>query len=86
MITKEHALTANTFHYTGRHDCVRTIGPRGGITERITRVRRSGKTQIWKTRPDQFRVPVKFGLCESAEITHTNATDWHTAENCPLNT
>lgn len=75
----------NEFHYTGRHECSRTTGPRGGITEHVTRVRRSGKTQTWKTRPDEFRVPIKYGLYESGEITQANAADFHAAEDCPLN-
>lgn len=84
MITKDQAMTANDFHYTGRYDCWRTVGPRGGITERITHVRRSGQTQTWKRSPERFRVPVKYGLYESSAITENNAEDWHTAEDCPL--
>lgn len=64
MITKEQALTADTFHYTGRHLCTRTVG--------------------WKRDPSAFRVPVKYGLYESASITHANAHEWHTTEDCPL--
>jgi hypothetical protein len=84
MVTKEQALTGDQFHYTGLHGCTRTIGPRGGETVKVTRVRRSGRTKTWKTRPGHFRVPVKYGLYESGEITHENAGDWHLAEECPL--
>ncbi len=75
----------DAFHYTGRHECTRTIGPRGGITVKVTSCRRSGKTQTWKRDPARFRVPVKYGLYESAEITEANAADWHLASECPLN-
>ncbi len=84
MITKDQALSANTFHYVGRCNCTRTVGPRGGVTEKVTSCRRSGATKTWKTRPDHFRVPVKYGMYESGEVTHDNASEWHTAENCPL--
>lgn len=84
MVTKEQALTANYFHYTGRHQCTRTVGPRGGITERITNVRRNGDTKTWVTRPAEFRVPIKYGMYEYAYIDHTNAGDFHTADECPL--
>lgn len=72
-------------HFTGRHECTRTIGPKGGVTENVTRCRPSGKCQTWKTRPDEFRLPVKHGLYESGEITHRNCSDFHLASECPLN-
>ena len=71
-------------HYTGRHECQRIEGPRGGITLKLTRVRVSGATQTWKTRPAEFRVPVKHGLYESGEITHRNADCFHLVADCPL--
>lgn len=37
--------------------------------------RRNGKTQTWKTRPDEFRIPVKFGLYGYGQITHLNADE-----------
>ena len=40
-------------------------------------VRRTGKTKLWKTRPTEFRIPVKFGLYESGYITHANWQGWH---------
>jgi len=85
MVTKEEALTANTFHYTGRHACRRAVGPRGGIIEHITTARRNGATKTWKTAAERFRVPVKWKFYEYGEITQENANEWHTAENCPLN-
>ena len=32
----------------------------------------SGKVQTWKTRPDDFRVPIKRGLYENGEIVPSN--------------
>ena len=44
-------------------------------TKTIT-VRVSGKCQTWKTRPGEFRLPVKYGLYESGEITHNDLARW----------
>ncbi|MDE2102240.1 MAG: hypothetical protein KGL39_33650 [Patescibacteria group bacterium] len=41
------------------------------------RVRRNGKTQTWKTRPGEFRIPVKYGLYEYGEINHNTSKDWN---------
>lgn len=90
MITKDQAIKLGTgelrsdLHYTGKHDCARHIGPRGGVTENVTRMRVSGKCQVWKTRPNNFRLPVKYGLYESGAITHANNADWHLESECPL--
>ena len=71
-ITKEQAMTASEFHF-------------GTCTvKRIERWRRNGKTQTWKTRPDEWRIPVKYGLRNYWNIWHDSPYDWHTAEDCPL--
>jgi len=80
MISKEQALTGNEFHING--ECVRTIGKRGGIKEKIKLYRRSGQTKLWKTRPDEFRVPVRSGLYDNGYITHENAHLVHLASEC----
>lgn len=86
MINKQTAETLGygaNIHYTGRHECAKIVGPRGGVTEHVTRVRVTGRCQTWKTRPDAFRLPVKHGLRESGAITEANAQDWHLASDCP---
>jgi hypothetical protein len=40
---------------------------------RYWRLRRNGRTQTWKTRPTDFRIPVKAGLKSCGEITHTSS-------------
>ena len=40
------------------------------------RCRVNGQCKIWKTRPDDFRLPVKYGLRECFYITPENAKDW----------
>jgi hypothetical protein len=87
MVTKEQAQNlryGQTLHYTGKHTCSRHVGPRGGVTEKIVNVRVSGKCQTWKTRPQEFSIPVKYGLYESSYLTHTNAADFHLEKDCPL--
>lgn len=84
-MTRNEAIGAyygQTFHYTGRSACAVVTGPRGGQTEKVTRVRVSGKCQTWKTR-DDFRLPVKYGLYESAAIDQDNAAEFHSPADCP---
>lgn len=44
------------------------------------RVRASGRCKTWKTRPSEFRLPVKYGLYQSLAITHENAGDFLTED------
>jgi hypothetical protein len=32
--------------------------------------RRNGKTQTWKTRPEHFSIPIKYGFRNTARIDH----------------
>ena len=83
MITKEQALSESVFHYG---TCTRTVGPRGGVTERVEHWRRNGSTQTWKTRPEEFSVPVRYGMRSTGYIrlTHLNASEFHAEADCPL--
>lgn len=86
-VTKQQALDAyhgQEFHYTGNHPCRRHVGPRGRVKESFIRVRVSGNCKTWKTRPDEFRLPVKHGLYEHSAIEDHNADHFHRAEDCPL--
>jgi hypothetical protein len=79
-ITFEQALSSQEFHQTG--------GPDGRPCESINgpvRWRRNGKTQTWKTRPTEFKIPVKFGFYSYDYITQGDATGdyMHAAEDCP---
>jgi hypothetical protein len=80
MITKAQAIESREFH---AGSCTRHVGPRGGVTEKTEVWRRKGQTQLWKTRPDDFRVPVKYGLYGYGSIYNNN--DVHVPEDCPLN-
>lgn len=40
------------------------------------RVRVSGRCLTWKTRPQEWRLPVKYGLYVYGAVTHLNACLW----------
>ena len=40
------------------------------------RARVNGRTKTWKTRPDEFKVPMKHGLYECFYLDQTNAHEW----------
>lgn len=59
---------------------------------RYWRLRRNGKTQTWKTRPADYRIPVKAGLKSCGEITQRSVialiddTNWRVADFVIANT
>lgn len=73
MITKQQAVSASAFHEEHEPGA------------KVFRWRRNGTTQTWKTRPSEFRVPVKYGIRSYGNITEVNAGDFHTEEDCPDN-
>lgn len=86
MVTKQQAIDAGyraEFHFTGNHPCSKVEGPRGGITTNITVARASGNVKTWKTRPEEFRLPIKHGMYQSGSINDGNADAWHLATECP---
>ena len=44
--------------------------------------KRNGRTQVWKTRPDDYRVPLKHGLYRYAQLTPTNSNLVHCECQC----
>jgi hypothetical protein len=68
-------------HYS---TCKRTVGPRGGETVKVETWRVNGACKIWKTRPLEFSVPIKFGLYASSYLTDRNGEDFHLASECNL--
>lgn len=66
MITKQIALTARKFEHV-------TEKNKDGTPARC---RAMGKCKVWKTRPDDFKLPVKHGMYTSFYITRDNANDW----------
>lgn len=66
MVTLEEAQTARFFeHMTLKNSAKQPL-----------RCRASGKCQLWKTRPAEFKLPVKHGLYNSFYISNENAADW----------
>lgn len=69
MITKDQALAAHyrqVFHHV-------TLKNADGTA---LRARVNGKCKVWKTRPDDFELPMKHGLYDCFYITHRNAVEW----------
>ena len=48
------------------------------------RVRSNGKCKTWKTRPDEFSLPVKSGLYAHDYITPANAHEWSLPDRWPI--
>ena len=69
MITKEIALNSGygTVFYH------RSFRNRDGSAKRC---RVTGKCKVWKTRPKEFRLPVKVGWKESNAIDHWTCDQW----------
>jgi len=44
---------------------------------RYWKLRRNGATRVWKTRPNDFSIPVKAGLRSCARITEMSLVDLH---------
>ncbi len=69
MITKkiaENAKHGQIFHHVSRKNADKTP----------TRCRVMGVCKVWKTRPEDFKLPVKHGMYDSFYITPENAGDW----------
>jgi hypothetical protein len=88
-VTKEMLQAAphhQIWHYTDyNNQCTCVLGARGAIHLRFTACRTMGQLKTWKTRPNEFRLPVKHGMSKygSAYIDHDNADHWHREEDCP---
>jgi len=80
-LTHAEAVNGDRFHYG---ECQAWHGPRGGQHREIEEWRRTGSTQVWKTRPGDFRVPVKFGMRDYGSITPSNVEEFHLDKSCPL--
>ena len=84
MITKDQAMTESYFIQThslcGKYKLkYGTISPifiaNGEIQElsKPIKWRVNGKCKTWKTRPDEFKLPIKHGLYDNGYLTHKNA-------------
>ena len=69
MITKQQAVAAQ-YRQEFWH---RTVKNADGTPARC---RVNGACKVWKTRPDEFRLPVKHGMYDCSYITESNAAEW----------
>ncbi len=75
MITYEIAITLKSGQ-TLYHVSKKNADGKSAMRCRVT-----GKVQTWRTRPGEFKIPVKRGLRDTGYITHDfNAADWSTEE------
>lgn len=79
MVTKEQAIIA-PHGATFEHESLKN---KDGSP---IRCRKTGKCKTWKTRPKEFRLPVKHGMYHSFHITHVNAHEWSLAYKVHPNT
>lgn len=80
MVTKQQAMTAREFHYG---TCKLIVGPRGGTTDKREVWRANGACKLWKTRPDDFSLPIKYGFNGPySYINNLNAEEFHVAAEC----
>jgi hypothetical protein len=66
MITKSIALSASRFEHVSATNADGTP----------VRCRAMGKCKTWKTRPADFKLPVKYGMYNSFYIDNVNASEW----------
>lgn len=67
MINKTIAITARNFEHVTKKN-------KDGTPARC---RAMGQCKVWKTRPDDFKLPVKHGMYDSFYITNDNASEWN---------
>lgn len=72
MVTKEQAIEGGRFHRG--NNCT---------PKRQENWRSNGKCKTWKTRPDEFRLPIKFGMYGYGYLTQDNAHEFHCEDDCP---
>ena len=85
-LTMEQAMTGQHFHFDMdgcRLECAVTYGKTGKAQPRasIFEWRRNGATKTWKTRPNEYRIPVKYGIRDYRYITQDDHV--HLAKDCP---
>ena len=78
----EIATKGGVFHVDGR--CHRTIGPKGGVKEKVQIWRTSSMVKRWKRDASRIRFSVKYGLYANDVITENELHLLHAPEDCPL--
>lgn len=79
MITRDQAIA---IALNDRHELLHVhLKNRDGTP---IRCRVNGSCKTWKTRPDDFRLPVKHGLKQCFYITPCNAGEWYDPAELPV--
>lgn len=65
--TYNHSAAAGATQYRNYNGSIQTIGVREE-GNKIREMRVTGKVKTWKTRPEDFKIPVKYGLYQSAYV------------------
>lgn len=65
-VTKENQEGINMFYSTELKNADKTR----------LRARRNGETKTWKTRPAEFKIPIKHGMYDYGYITEQEAQYW----------
>ena len=75
MITKEQAVDLGRFYGKEIYTTLEVDS-----TGRPQRWRTNGKCKTWKTRPKEFRLPLKYGLYAYGALTEANAEYFYMEE------
>ena len=66
IVTRENCERFNHFYFVNK----------GNGKAVVMHWRRNGKTKLWKTRPNEFKIPVKYGMYDYGYITHEMINIW----------
>lgn len=73
-ITAYNCHSANTFY----HRTERYKSRKRGVEGAPYQARRNGATKTWKSRPGEFKIPIKIGFKSYGYIDQNNADEWST--------
>lgn len=65
-VTKENQEKVSTFYHVSLLDS----------RKQPLKCRRNGATKVWKTRPEEFKIPVKYGMYNYFYIDQNNCHEW----------
>jgi len=86
VITYEQAVNLKHGDILHVGKCVKTVGPRGGVTTKVERYRVASSVKTWVTRPGQYQFTVRYGIQKTTSVvTHCDADLLHLESECPIN-
>lgn len=82
-LTNSSRTIGTLFHSNG---CKCIEGKRGGVKFKCERWRINGKVKTWKTKPEAFEVPIKYGFGNKSDhygyMNDLNCKDFHLESEC----